>query len=114
MKKTDRSKTFNGNSHRHHQRNFSRVSSRFAFVNDLSKLQKHLKANQLNSSLLFEVVEEALTMLVSTDEELMHLVLGQKISTSGLKLKIINIQKKLADIVSEIDKKLQIDTASEG
>lgn len=80
----------------------------------LSKLQKHLKVNQLSASLLFEVVEEALTMLVSADEELMNLVLGQKISTNGLKLKIINIQKKIADIVSEIDKKLQIDTASEG
>lgn len=80
----------------------------------LLKLKNHLELNHLEDSLMFELSTLGIELLESAENELLSLVTGKKTSSTGLKLKLNNIQKKLIELVLEIDKKLHIDQASKG
>lgn len=81
---------------------------------ELLKLKNHLELNHLEDSLMFELSSLSIETLESAENELLSLVTGKKNSNTGLKLKLNNIQKKLIDLILEIDKKLHIDQASKG
>jgi hypothetical protein len=80
----------------------------------LLKLKNHLELNHLEDTLMFELSTLGIELLESAENELLSLVTGKKTSSTGLKLKLNNIQKKLIELVLEIDKKLHIDQASKG